>query len=476
MDPILTLKEFPAYLQGQRTLPRYDAKQEKKPDDPWWRLDRASVDELMKELAQLITQQLKGSPGNDKELQHLSRTATDLSHVVLSPAIKVALIGAQGAGKSLTINALFDCDGLSLTGAEGAACTSSITRYVQYPKSATGQDQFFAEIKFFTREEREALLKEHARSYYVYHNVDEDDDDEDVPRTKTVGQDEMDRSLNDTAEDIFTTLFGSYDEFLENWNVPDYRSGEFINLCQLKCDEALKKEQVDSQGIATKMADTQKELLEKLRPFLTSVKGWGDINLSRVRHAEQIEDTVDVEIILADTIRIASDDKVINSTRAAVAHHGPSKVKVVATKVDSLSKNQLSQCAGGELDIINQLLQEVEEQEAGLDDDDEDEEVNSKERRTLGQYRIYLERIRKQKKILQRADIINAELTAKLKGRTTKDMPQMFHTSASEYMDWIRKPKLAFSNQPSLSPDMTGIPAIREYLFFFTSATELERL
>lgn len=125
----------------------------------------------------------------------------------------------------------------------------------------------------------------------------------------------------------------------------------------------------------------------------------------------------------------------------------------------------MSQCAGGEFDIINQLLQEVEEQEAGLDDDGEDGEVNSKERRTLGQYCIYLERIRKQKKILQRADTINAELTAKLKGRTTKDMPQIFHTSASDYMDWIRKPKLAFSNQPSLSPDMTGIPAIREFLF-----------
>lgn len=67
MDPILTLREFPAYLQGQRTLPRYDAKQEKKPDDPWWRLDRASIDELMKELAQVITEQLKGSPDNDKE-------------------------------------------------------------------------------------------------------------------------------------------------------------------------------------------------------------------------------------------------------------------------------------------------------------------------------------------------------------------------------------------------------------------------
>lgn len=99
------------------------------------------------------------------------------------------------------------------------------------------------------------------------------------------------------------------------------------------------------------------------------------------------------------------------------------------------------------------------------DNDDDDDEVNAKERRLLGQYRIYLERTRKQRKILQRADNISAELTSKLRSRSTNDMPQIFHASASEYMDWIRKPKLTFANQPSLSPDMTGIPAIREFLF-----------
>jgi hypothetical protein len=62
--------------------------------------------------------------------------------------------------------------------------------------------------------------------------------------------------------------------------------------------------------------------------------GWGDVNLSRVRHAEQIKDTVDVEIILADTVRIASDNLVINAARAAVAHHGAARVKLVATKID----------------------------------------------------------------------------------------------------------------------------------------------
>jgi hypothetical protein len=273
LEPVIGFEQFLEYVQSRRVVSRYNSGEEKKPDLPWWNLDKAGIDSLLKAFAQLITELLKGSPDTDKELQYLLRTAIELTHVLRSAAVKVALIGAQGAGKSLAINAIFDCDGLSLTGAEGAACTSSITRYVQYPKSTTGEDKYFAEIKFFTREEREALLQEHARSYFFYHNADDDSDDEESPRTNTVDQDQMDRSLNDTAEDIFTTLFGSYDEFLESWNAPDYKSGEFVRLCQLKCDEALKKEQVDSQGIATKMADTQNELLEQLRPFITSIKG-----------------------------------------------------------------------------------------------------------------------------------------------------------------------------------------------------------
>lgn len=63
--------------------------------------------------------------------------------------------------------------------------------------------------------------------------------------------------------------------------------------------------------------------------------GWGDINLSRNRHADEIKDTVDVEFIVADTIRIATDDAVINNARSAVLNHGAAKVKLIATKIDA---------------------------------------------------------------------------------------------------------------------------------------------
>lgn len=62
--------------------------------------------------------------------------------------------------------------------------------------------------------------------------------------------------------------------------------------------------------------------------------GWGDLNLSRARHVEEINDDVDVVMILTDTIRITSEDQLVKQIRAAVAHHGASKVKIVATKID----------------------------------------------------------------------------------------------------------------------------------------------
>jgi hypothetical protein len=74
---------------------------------------------------------------------------------------------------------------------------------------------------------------------------------------------------------------------------------------------------------------------------LTST-GFGDTNTLRARYADEIKDTVDCELIVADTIRISSDDAVINKARAAIANHGIAGVKLVATKIDvSLSRMQL---------------------------------------------------------------------------------------------------------------------------------------
>lgn len=68
------------------------------------------------------------------------------------------------------------------------------------------------------------------------------------------------------------------------------------------------------------------------------IPGWGDINTMRARHADEVKDQVDVEIILAPTSRIATEDLVISNVRAAALNHGAARVKLVATKIDVRSQ------------------------------------------------------------------------------------------------------------------------------------------
>ncbi|KAH6625660.1 hypothetical protein C7974DRAFT_414159 [Boeremia exigua] len=476
---VLSIEEFPAYLKTQKNLSRYDPSVERRPDHPWYQVEQARIDELLKEFAQAVVDLLKG------------------------PAVKVALLGAQGAGKSLGTNAIFDCDGLSLTGADGAACTSSITRYVGYRSGGGGGNRYFAEIKFLDAEKCRTLLEEHARSYYQRMHADDDSDDEDAKKDGSGKDDEMDVRLSDTALDVFTTLFGSKNAFLEHWSREAYLNKEFVRICKLKCEEALQNEGADRQRVVVKSAENQHALVEQLKPFLTKIPdvnclwplvdnitvnfnndllsagleiidlpGWGDLNLSRARHAEEISHNVDAVIILTDTIRITTEDKLINSIRAAVAHHGASKVKIVATKIDAINKNQLSQYKGGIYDEIKRFKEIADKEESLLENADDLESLIKKD--MISKYISYLVRATLQAKVTSRVKGITNDFAAKLQGRTTKELPQVFHTSASEYMEWIKPDRINFKDQPSLPVEMTGIPAIRQFLYTLPAEQNLK--
>ncbi|PSN74615.1 hypothetical protein BS50DRAFT_643032 [Corynespora cassiicola Philippines] len=465
-DTILSKDQFREHLKEIKFVEKHDSSTEAKVPHPWWDADKGAIDKNLHSFAQIIKDALKVVPCQDRELDHLSRTANSLAQVARSPPIKVALLGPQGAGKSLIINAIFDLDSLSLTGADGAACTSAITSYGNYPSFDTsGERKFFAFIRFFDPKKMEAMIVDHARNYYVYFS-DDDSDDEDGPKSKAPKQDEMDRRLKDTAEDVFATIFGSKDAFLECWSTESYTSGEFVSLCQLKCREAIEKLPLDNQGTATFLKNSQQKLLEENRPFVTKVKGqaclwplvdtisvrfhdlmleqglevfdlpgWGDINLSRVRHAEQIKDSVDVVIILADTIRIASDDAVINAARSALLHRGADNVRLVATKIDAISSNQLAQCSGENYDILQSMIKDTEEERSRVEEQDDD----------------ITERLLKQRKILDRSRDITSDLQSKLQSRSPSDMPG--------------KSKINFRDR---------IPAIRQYLFSLPAQQNLD--
>lgn len=69
--------------------------------------------------------------------------------------------------------------------------------------------------------------------------------------------------------------------------------------------------------------------------FTNNGTGSGDINQSRARHADEIKDSVDVEIIVGNTDRIGTNDMLLSMVRASIMNHGASNTKVVATHIDA---------------------------------------------------------------------------------------------------------------------------------------------
>ncbi|KAF2650093.1 hypothetical protein K491DRAFT_761961 [Lophiostoma macrostomum CBS 122681] len=457
MSTILTEKEFETYVKEHKSLPRYDSTHEQRHPHPWWDVQKSNIDAGLKDLSMKVRHVIVEEPKDDVELRHVVRSAEGLCQIPRGKPIQVALTGSQGAGKSLLLNALFDCDGLSLTGADGQACTSAIIRYTRYGGHVGGSDarKYVAEVQFLKADKQGEMINEHARSYYHYQHAGDDSDDEEAPKYKTLGQDELDRRMKDTAEDVFHTLFGGDENFRAAWSPSSYRRGEFVRLCQVKCEEALSHINVDHDKKATFVGSDPKDLLPQIKRYMTKVEGetclwplvdsisirfydplleqnieivdllgWGDINAARTRYADQIKDTVDVEMILGDTIRIATDDMVINNARSAAINHGMGHVKLVATKIDAISPNQLAQCTGPKFDDIKNRI-ELAENDA-IEADEEDDAVKCD---LLGKYKTYLERRLKQRK---------------------------------------------FRDQPALTPEETGIPGIRSYLFHLPAQQNFE--
>lgn len=77
-------------------------------------------------------------------------------------------------------------------------------------------------------------------------------------------------------------------------------------------------------------------------------------------------------------------------------------------------------------------------------------------------------------KIHERNTQVIQELSGKFHGKEPNDSVQIFPISAGEYMSWIKKNKLRFDGQPTLSPTDTGIPKLRQTLMRYPADQNLK--
>lgn len=91
----------------------------------------------------------------------------------------------------------------------------------------------------------------------------------------------------------------------------------------------------------------------------------------------------------------------------------------------------------------------------------------------LTRYKQYLQRCKKLQYIQERMENISDKLGAELRGLSPLEPVEILHTSTADYMTWIKSEKIPFDRQPALSPEETGVPTIRRFLFNLPASQNL---
>jgi hypothetical protein len=105
-------------------------------------------------------------------------------------------------------------------------------------------------------------------------------------------------------------------------------------------------------------------------------------------------------------------------------------------------------------------VQRADEDAMAADEEGEDAKVAQ-----INRYKQYLQRCIKAQMINDRAKDISNKLGTTLQGFSSDGAVEIIHTSTADYMNWIKSDKIPFSSQPALSPEETGVPTIRKFLF-----------
>lgn len=177
----------------------YDPRQEKLPDHRWFKRNKPNVEAQIRDIADQVVDILEFARIDDKELFSIRKAANDVREVAASEGKEVAIVGQQGMGKSLMINALQDRRDLSKTSAKGKACTASAIKYRHKSGAGDLEEIYDAAVTFMDDTCLDEIIKEHIRRYGHFHfsgNVD------------PLYQDEEARAAA-TAEDFFDIVFNA---------------------------------------------------------------------------------------------------------------------------------------------------------------------------------------------------------------------------------------------------------------------------
>jgi len=198
--------------KDSRCAKPYNPEDEVPPDLPWYRLDKPSADVQICGIVDQLLGVITNATKEDKELNSLRKAATKVREVAAVKPSDVPMVGQQGVGKSLLINALLDRPNLSKTSASGGACTASAIKYLHRPGTKDREGVYDAAVQFMNDDDLHEITEEHIRRYNFFHfsgNVDSDFHDEEERAAATAEEfmyHVFDAYNNTEAEERLTKL------------------------------------------------------------------------------------------------------------------------------------------------------------------------------------------------------------------------------------------------------------------------------
>lgn len=139
-------------------------------------MNKTGIDELLKASSHSIVDVLDSSPADDRKLQHLYRTATELCHT--QPGHQSRPHWRPRCRQIPQFERLVRLRRALAEQNQYSCVYISIIQYVHY----SGEFESLAEIKSLSATKREPLLKERARSFFHYQHADDDSDDDETPQ------------------------------------------------------------------------------------------------------------------------------------------------------------------------------------------------------------------------------------------------------------------------------------------------------
>ncbi|KAF2130344.1 hypothetical protein P153DRAFT_375119 [Dothidotthia symphoricarpi CBS 119687] len=306
---------------------------------------------------------------NDDESNILWNEIVRCKEIPYQDAVRLAVAGDTGAGKSALLNAIMGVDNLTIEGDEGGACTCVITEFSQSPPTQTAP--FAAEVEFFCLDVCRKLVTDLFSQWFRVKQKQrqnpEDVDDEDTSQMSTART-----CLNDMFADRLG--FESAEAFMSTATSADDPKvlGQFLkwttDIHQMFVQ--------DGETSVTFEASTPATLVEQYHPFtraisvanfkgkpmrfspwpvvkvirvtlnspllqqdiiISDIPGASDVNYFRIDNAKRHLQSCDITIVVGKIDRVVDNVSFTRQYIEAYRRRRSGSVILVATRSDDLN-------------------------------------------------------------------------------------------------------------------------------------------